>query len=526
MRDQHWIDVGLRPILAAMMLACLAAPVVTLVAELTPPWPATYLFVFSFVANLEGMYSERLLSRQRITGWSYLGSRAAEAITLLLLLKLGSYQALGWPQLLADARRWATEPGEFLSAGDMLAGLALLLLWAAAIGLSRTLSQLDAVPDTPPEDRTSAEYYLWMTQPQAMTDRQELLAMLAERFLIGGMALLIVLSGIQIVFSESRLFLAAALGYFALGIVLLSQAQFSVLQTTWQVQQIEVQPTISRRWLVWAAAFLAMVTLVALLLPTTYTMLPLQALLAVMGLLINTGMFVLLLAVYAAGLLLAWLFPAMDKPMPPAPPAMPTPPPSSQGASPGPPWLQTVLSALFWLVVLSIILYAVVRFARERMSVEPGAGEGWWDRAVAWLREMWRRWWRWGRGVSAQVSRRLARRPQGAEAHGRAPRGGGWLGLRRLAPRELVRYFYLSTLERASRAGLARRPGQTPYEYRASLEHELPEVEPDLAGLTDAFVVARYSPKPVEPEEARAVKPLWERVRAALRRKRPEGTRE
>jgi hypothetical protein len=84
----------------------------------------------------------------------------------------------------------------------------------------------------------------------------------------------------------------------------------------------------------------------------------------------------------------------------------------------------------------------------------------------------------------------------------------------------MVRFFYLSAARRAARAGQPRRSGQTPYEYQDSLDERFPELEPDLEGLTGAFIQARYAPHPVEQEDVAAVKPLWERVKAALRRRR------
>jgi len=118
--------------------------------------------------------------------------------------------------------------------------------------------------------------------------------------------------------------------------------------------------------------------------------------------------------------------------------------------------------------------------------------------------------------VQSRLGQRMARR-QGVPPRIRAP--GSFLSLRRLPPRELIRYFYLSTLRRAAQAGQPRRPAQTPYEYEADLNRALPELEPDLSGLTGAFITARYSPQPMQPEEAQAAKSFWQRIKEALRRR-------
>lgn len=116
---------------------------------------------------------------------------------------------------------------------------------------------------------------------------------------------------------------------------------------------------------------------------------------------------------------------------------------------------------------------------------------------------------------------RITRRGRGRVRAEVLPR---FFSLRRLSPRNLVRYFYLSTARRASRAGQPREPGQTPYEYRSSLGRRFSELEPDLSGLTEAFVQARYSPRPVEKEDAERVRPLWQRIKAALQRRRLKGS--
>ena len=166
-----------------------------------------------------------------------------------------------------------------------------------------------------------------------------------------------------------------------------------------------------------------------------------------------------------------------------------------------------------------IILYAARRFWQDRFADTP-AGEAvaaWWAHLRAWLRSLWRRWRSWRRGVRVQLARR---RTVAGDERSLAARVSRFFFPGRLPPRELIRYFYLSAARRASQAGQSRTPGETPYEYRATLDQQFPELEPDLEGLTDAFVEARYSQRPVHREDALAVKPLWQRIKSALQRRR------
>jgi hypothetical protein len=162
----------------------------------------------------------------------------------------------------------------------------------------------------------------------------------------------------------------------------------------------------------------------------------------------------------------------------------------------------------------------LLRFVRDRMGTLEGAegAEGrWWQRILLWVRALWRAW----RKLGQEVQQRLVRRQQERRAEQPGTRRRlSFFSLRRLAPRELVRYFYLSTVRRAAQAGQPRQQGQTPYEYETALGAKFAELEPDLHGLTEAFVEARYSRRPVEPDEVKAVKPLWQRIKAALRRRR------
>lgn len=528
-----WIENLLRPVVIAAMMVCLAVPVVLALRFVLGDWDGTYFLVFCFFAALEGILSERALQRRHITGYNYLASRGLEALILLLLLKVISYTSPGFDRLWADAQVWLVEPLRFFTDVDGLTGAAFLVLWMGALTVAREASELDAEGQAaaPPEDKTSTAYYLWLTQPPPMRDRQNALAWLGENFLWGGAVLLVAAAGFQVLngaaaksgeplpFPLIQLTVPTLL-YFALGIALLSQAQFAVMSAGWRLQEIPIQPEVGRRWLLWVVIFLIGVALLALALPTDYALGPISALYGLVVIVSQVVLVIFGFVVFVLALLVSLLFPNVE--VPPRPEINLSPISTVEpvaGAAGGLPWLEVVLSALFWAAVAVIAGYALFHVLQERLGLlaRDDAAQGtWWGRLLAWLRDLWQRWRAWRQEIEERLASRRAERRERTPVATRLAR---FFSLRGLSPRQLVRYFYLSTERRAGRAGQPRRPGQTPYEYRAALDDQFPDLEPDLAGLTEAFVEARYSRRAVEREDAEAVKPLWQRIKAALRRR-------
>jgi hypothetical protein len=527
MKDQTaglwWVENLLRPVLIAGMMACLAAPIIQILGWIMPSWDGAYFLIFCFFAGLEGILSERVLQKRGITGWGYVVSRGAEVLILLLLLKLLNYIPLGLDQLIAEARAWPSDPYSFVSTIDLMTGGVFLILWVGAVFVSRLAAELDVTEAKapPPEDKTSTEYYLWLTRPPRARFYQEALDQLGELFIWGGTGLLLASALVHFLVPTVATLATPILLYFALGVALLSQARFGVAHAGWRAQGIPIQAEIGRRWLLWAVLFLLGVAAIALLLPTDYALGPLLAILGLIGIVLQGMWFFMILVTYVIALLLSLLFPQVEQPVPPPLQMQPGLAPESGITSSPPPWFDVLLSALFWILILTIVGYALYRFLRERLRlIGPGNEESdgtLWGRFLAWLRSLWRRWLAWQQEVQAGLAQRRAERKETRSRAASLPR---FLSLRRLSPRNLVRYFYLSTAQRAARAGQPRRAGQTPYEYQASLDDNFPDLEPDLTGLTDAFVQARYSSQPLSKDDADAVRPLWQRIKAALRRLR------
>ncbi len=463
MREQwvssRWVDGLLRPALIAGMMACLTTPLVVGLQWLIPNWNGTYMVFFAFLASLEGILSERALEKRSISGWGYFASRGAEALILLMMLKLASYIPLGFDQLVVDARAWVSDPAQFVTGVDLYTGALFLLLWTGSLYVARITRALDVKPDkvAPPADKTSIEYYLWLTQPSIVRDRQEKLSLLGEHFLWGGIAMLLAATLVHFFVSSAEVLAVPTLLYFALGIALLSQARFSVSYTLWRTQGILVQSSIARRWLVWAVLFLVGIALAALILPTYYTVGPLQALLGLFSILYGLVSFLVAMILFLLSLPLALFLPQAETPTPPPLELEPFLPPET-AAGGAPIWLESLISALFWLLVLAIIGYALVRFWRDRFGLQVREQEGkgtWWGRLQAWLRSLWQQWRSWRREVQGRLSRRAERRGEGAAVASLSR----FFFPGRLPPRELVRYFYLSAARRAGRAGQPRGPG-------------------------------------------------------------------
>jgi hypothetical protein len=196
---------------------------------------------------------------------------------------------------------------------------------------------------------------------------------------------------------------------------------------------------------------------------------------------------------------------------------MPTPPPTTEGGSLLPSWLG---STIFWIIIAAIVAYALNSYLSERgihLSRVFVAVRDWLVAAWQWLRQ----------GANRRVgqARAALARLMGTEIAPALPTvPWRFFRLGALSPRERVRFFYLAALRRAAEQGVKRPPAATPLEHGPSLDASWPEAQEELDYLTAEFVKARYTPEPVESDEAVGVQRVWDRVKAALRaRKRPSG---
>jgi len=347
---------------------------------------------------------------------------------------------------------------------------------------------------------------------------------------LGGALLLLALAGETVNTMEiggpprplAPLSSAAALIYVVSGFVLYSRARLMVLQAKWVQEGAHVAPLVEQRWIRSSWLLIALIVAGAALLPRSYALGLLDTLRAILGV---VG-YALAMIGYALMWLLALLLslPAwvLSLFMPTGTPVSSAPPPSPPVAPPQIEHTPNLLAALvFWLCIALLVGYAVAVVVQRHPALMQRIGViALIQLFIAWLRSIWRQSVSWA-ALAIRAVEDALRQPATA-----LQRRRGYVSLRRMTPRDQVRYFYLATLRRAAQSGVARLPAQTPYEYAARLEHALPEAASDVAMLTDGFIAAQYSPYTLTADDAERARRPWERLRRALRARRSTRTGE
>lgn len=513
----------LRPIVLAGMAGCLAVAATQLVRLLQPQWDGTYAVLFAVLAALEAAWSYRVVRRRaragRMEGLRLF--RLLELLCIFLLFKVYGYVRDG--DLLAEAAQMAAVNVCIWIDPETTFGF--LLTYAGWFVTGMTLWDFDRLAGAPERDYRHQDGALGrallfpLERMLVLDDLPEGLPLqrIAGRFFWGAAAILAV-AGL------ARLGLAGLMGtdypaapgivlpvlsYFVLGLALLGQGRLAALRQEWRELGARVGGDVGGRWTQGSLVFFALAVLIALALPTAYTVGLLETAGIIVGFLFAVVWYAFAILVWPLAWLMSQVFQRGEAPPVPEQPELP------QQVTQGPGWIGVLTSVAFWTLLLAIAIYVIRSYLRDHPGLADGISASGPVRAV---RRFWRTLWRWLRvrlrGLRIALPRLGRARPAGtAPATGLRAR----IRLGRLAARERVLYYYLSLVERAGREGFPRRPAQTPYEYQPGLVEHLPEAGPGVEALTDAFVETRYSTHAVAPEVVERARMHWQQVRAALR---------
>lgn len=508
-------------LLIALMLAGMVAALTGPLRQFTSGWSPDALVGACFLIALEAGFVHHAIRRQRMDFGDMLRYLAPEIFIMVVMMRLAASLDAQVGSLQTQIFVWLRDP---LLLFEPLFGL--YVVAGVIIGLIAHLLNHDfgVLPPHPSETsapRGSEERSFTIFQA---TDRSQAMERIVGRFLGGGMFLMLAL-GIESVNPNALLgpgkplsawSSTGAIVYIMSGVLLYSQGRLELLRARWTLDGAIIRETVPTRWQRLSWLVVALVVMLAALLPRSYGTGLLTALSTVMAWLIYAMAMLGYAVMWALGLvamLPAWLMSLLSPGGVVAPPPTPAPPPALPPPPPGAPEPQPLALAIFWACVIALIVLAIRTILqrhpgilRTLLSFGP----------LAWLLRTIIGLWRDSAGWMAEAGRQTMAFFQPPTDEGPAARTA-WLRLRSLTPRELIRYFYRSTLTRTAHLGLMRRPSQTPYEYAASLASVLPETRSDVQELTDAFVTAHYAPHPVDRQDAEQARKPWERLRRRLR---------
>lgn len=511
-----WVENLFRPLVVGVMVGCIAWSMGQLVRMFAPSWNPTYLIIVCVLAALEAFYSHWVLQTRPMFSTNVLRFRIVEMLVIFVLLKLGGYVGRSLTDILAEIRAWPYHLSLLFDLETMSAFALALLCWVAATDTAKDLESIGEDPKHREEAGSPVER-------------------LTSRFFVGGAVLLIAAGFARIGKTSELLNLSRpsvgglvlnVLVYFLLGLVMLGQAHFLRLRRQWQGELVEVADELPRRWVRYSLAFVGSAALLAFLLPTGFTLNPLDFVAGVLGVLGGVLSYVVILLFAILSLpfnLLFWLLSILfsgieQRPSPEV--DLPTYEPLQvvdKGASTS--WLESARTLIFWAVILAGLFFVVRSYFQDRPELR---------RALATfkplqalrrgLAALWQLLKGWGgrvrQTVGERLPRRVPRRPPSAGSPGFPLR---FFRLGALSPRERVLYYYLSIVRRAGKQGFPRQSHQTPDEYSAALAPNLPQAQQDMEALTQVFVEARYSQHEVDPYQDRRARASWERVKAAVR---------
>ncbi|MER2599946.1 MAG: DUF4129 domain-containing protein [Caldilineales bacterium] len=451
----------------------------------------------------------------------------AQWLLLLLAVRVGTWLAAGWPSW-AMLRGWLVAPLGFFDGAFLVNSLLASLAWQRGWVVGAIFQQLglSTAELIYAEDKRHSGWWRRLLPPErAQVNRLELLEQYTLQWMIGGVFVALFAAALRLRVDRSfsitvlgssfpPTLIAAAISYFLIGLVLLSQARLAMLRARWSQEGVEIEANLPQRWQRTALVIIGGLGVLAALLPLGSTW--------QLGGIVNTVVLVLVRVVIFIVFAISVIFGSIlslfgyDKPLPELPeevvPAEVLPPQVVEPLLQSPAWLPGVT---FWLTVAMIMLAALwLLFGRYRLTPSR-------SRLLAWLANLWRQLRGWGQTLSSKaqtaVRTRLPRRrlsPAEMQQPWRLTR------LSSLSAREQIRYFYLSMVRRAAEMGATRGSSQTPTEFLATLEQRWPDTEADTAALTEAFIQARYDVADFSRADLDQAKSTWQRVKKRVQERR------
>jgi hypothetical protein len=489
------------------MITAILAGIRALLPQFQLPW----LFPLLTLATIDAVVTQRIATRERLSFGEQGFLRLVEWTLLVVVVRVASLAAEG-VALIQALQPWLRDPLAFFGGQFATYLLPTVIAWGFGTALAQAVLAFET--ELPREGVRS----LPSEEAAVVEDRVLALAQF-DRYWLG--CTLIALTGAAVALYQMPILLAlrswaTALPVVAVvvcliaGLVLHSQGQLDRLRYGWQIEQIQVDSDVPRRWRRVSGLLILAASVIALLLSQGTLWVPPPPLVPILNALMVVITFIVTLIVAFFSLLLfpfAWLLSLLTGTgAPSAPLYRPIPPPQIVERSTERPLLPALI---FWSCIAILIGLAAVRYVQQRQDMRTLVGR--WP-GVQWLLHMlglaWRDVQNWSTQTVQAIQRRLRRSPRSARPRTPPPAGA----------QAQLRMLYRRMVHSAEQRGVPHSRSQTPYEFRAALGAALPPAEADVSGLTDVYVAAEYGPQPAQPGDVRRARKHWRRIKQRLAR--------
>lgn len=516
-RQIYVLGMILRYALVIGLCMCVTLVLTMAAQELSPGGYVSFLPAVCLLIAIDLLVLAPQLSKLPMLSKEWFLQNGARWVLIIAVLKLLTYVGGDGSKIVTDLPLMRTDPYRyFFSYPFAIMLCAVLLVWMMVRTLGFDLSQL-----------TEGEKTMEVLPEAGMrTDRTIWRQSLCSHVLGFGAFNALIATGTFWLSQSKQHELSATwisidlLFYFAIALALFGHTHLTILRTNWLWERTPIASNLVRRWTLYGLAFLAGLTLLALLLPVGSLDLLLPALNFLFQLLFYVAQLITFIVVGLAHLVLGLLMslfgqsaPASQALPPPIPPFVPNVPVEN---IPLPAWYETMQTVIFFAILLIIAGY-VLRYVilqhrglREALARLP---------LVIWLREFWRglqHVWR-----AAQQELVLWATPTTHSTPAIAEDAVipiTLTGMDDLSPREQVIALYQHTVQQAEQHGLPRPPSHTPNEFARALAKTLPDAAADVSTLTAQFSTARYSSQTVQAEQVSLVRRSMQQVVHWLRK--------
>ncbi len=504
--------------IVAAMMYCASISVMQVVQRLLPGWQGGYLPWLCLIVSLEAMYTQHRIRRPTELERSVLAYRAIEIVVILIGIKAFFYLWRGVDQLWIDLPLWRENFIEnFFEAEYLFAIMVTLVIWIISGQFAEDLVNLEG-----DEILLTSESLEGLVSNRGGTRAQ-----LSTRVLSIG-AVMVILTALvrldyQVLWGKRPVVEASSVNvivYFFLGLALLSLTQFAAQRAAWAWERIPINREIAQRWILYSLIFLLGVSLIALILPTEYSLGFLPTISYLISLVL-TILYALMMILLLPLMLLLSLFSRLFRTNTASSSTpidferiVPSIEPITVGSSA---WWEFLKSLVFWGVFLGVIVYAIYQYLHQNQELLLKLRR---MRGITWMVQLWR--WIMERiRIGAEKIPNLVQagleRVRAGQRRGLGRGGWRFVNPRNLAPRQRVLFYYLALVRRGSDVGIPRQPSQTPSEYAHTLSADIPQLNEDIDSLTESFLEARYSQHEVTEGQASVVRRYWDRIRRAIR---------